>query len=279
MSERLVVLRDDDVNATTPVDKLARAYRPLLAEGHKICFSTIPKLDTTTPGPSGQRESFIVGEPAEPFPALHHSSEFVAWQRENAAQAEVAMHGVTHSRVRGGTEFGSLDFAEAATRLDEGIRIITEAFGRPARSFVAPWDALSRGSLQAAAERFEIISTCFLDRRRLPVQDWPKHYLERLRQQMLLPVGGSWVLRHQGGLTPDATPDDIPRVIQRVNGGALVTVIVLHHWMFWGTGEHPAILALSRQLQGLTVVTLGEVADRLRQLGRIGWMRLCLWKA
>ncbi len=279
MRERLVVLRDDDVNATTPTERLARAYRPLLAEGHKISFSAIPKVDTVTRDPSGRRESFIVGKPADPICAFYRNSEFVVWQRENAAQTEVAMHGLTHARVRGGTEFGSLDFAEASIRLDEGLRILTEAFDQPVRSFVAPWDALSRGSVQAASERFRIISTGFLDRRRLPVRDWPKHYLERLRCQMLVPVGKCWVLRHSGGLTPDVTPEDIPGVVRQISGGAMVTVIVLHHWMFWSNGEHPAILALARQLKGFRVVTLNEVADHLRALGILGWLRLCLLKA
>jgi peptidoglycan/xylan/chitin deacetylase (PgdA/CDA1 family) len=276
MPERLVVLRDDDANATTPVDRLERLYHPLLAEGHKITFATIPKVATPTAAPSGEREDFIVGQHDEGYRVLQQNSAFVQWQKTRPDLIEIAMHGLTHERVRDGTEFGALDYDAAAGRMDEGLKILGDAFGRQIDSFVAPWDELSRGSLHAAAERFRVISTCFLNRSKLPPAHWPWHYLERIRQVMIVPFHGGWILRHKGALLTEATPDDIARLARQIADGPAITVIVLHHWMFWKNGEHPAIAALARELRRFNVVGLNGAAAYLDQIGKAGWLKMCL---
>ena len=256
MRERLVILRDDDVNTTTPVERLERVYRPLLAEGHKITFATIPKVATGTVVPTGEREPFIMGTHGATELPLQRDTPIVGWLRENAALVEAGMHGLTHARLRNGTEFGSLTQAEAAARLDEGLKIMEHAFGKRPRSFIAPWDELSRGSIAATTERFDVVSTSFLNRKKLPASQWPKHFLERLRRQLILPINNCWVLRHEGGVRPDETADQIHARVRAIPDGPLITVIVLHHWMFWDKAEHPAVLALARDLKKFRTITL-----------------------
>jgi len=258
------LLRDDDANATSDPDRLARAYAPLLDAGIPVTFSVIPSVRLDTRAPDGQRERFIpedLAGAAREAPLLR-SSPLAAWLRTHTAQCSVAQHGHDHSRVRQGTEFGALSRQEAAHRIDAGYRLLTRALGEPPRSFVAPWDAMSSEALAAAVARFPVVSTSWLDRDRLPPRWWPAHVAERLLKSEILRIGGGVVLRHRGGpVGPSADPAEIPRILDRLAHRAEVAVVMLHHWMFWDNPEpHPVVRALARALSSRTVIRIEDLS-------------------
>lgn len=257
-------LRDDDANATTDPARLERAYAPLLDAGLPLTFSVIPRVGLDTLAPDGQPERFLpphlAGQRGEV--ALCSSSPLAGWLRASRGQCQAAQHGLDHRRVRGGTEFGALSRSEAAARIEEGRSLLAGALGARPLGFVAPWDALSAGALEAAVERFPLVSTSWLDRGRLPPRWWPAHAVERLWRSERLRLGGSLVLRHRGGpVGGSLPPDQVASRLDDLGRGAEVAVVVLHHWMFWGSDEpHPVVRALGRALRGRRVASLSELA-------------------
>lgn len=273
MTNNMILLRDDDPNATTDVDRLARAYAPLLDAGLAMNFSVIPEVALDTRAPDGLRERFI-HEDAPHTSALMPITvdlPITRWIRRHPAQLGVMQHGHNHRRAADGTEFGGISRSEAAAKMDRGGDVLEQAFGYRPTSFVPPWDVVSRGTIEAAAERFDLVSCNYVSRDRLPMSAWPAHLLERRRRSELLRVGDTFVSRHRGGrIQPDMDPASVPDVVRELTAGVQLGVIVLHHWMFWNDREpHPAIVALAKALRGQRVVTVDTaitalVADELR---------------
>jgi hypothetical protein len=267
----LFLIRDDDANATTDPARLERAYAPLLDAGCPLTFSVIPSVGLDTLAPDGRPERFLPPDLAGPpvDVVLRAGSPLAVWLRADRAQRGVAQHGLDHRRVRGRTEFGALERREAYARMLVGRDLLTEALGAAPLGFVAPWDALSRGSLQAAVELFPVVSTSWLDRDRLPVHWWPAHAAERLQRSERLRLGGSMVLRHRGGpIGPETAPADVPAILDQLAHRAEVAVIMLHHWMFWETPEpHPVVRALARALASRRTVGLRELAAQVSRPG------------
>jgi hypothetical protein len=253
----LVLLRDDDANATTDPAMLARTYAPLLDAGLPITFSVIPRVSLSVLAPDGQRERFI--DPSIPTSSVEmpllHGSPLAAWLRRHRDVARVAQHGLSHARVWGQTEFGSLSAEEASARLREGSDLLRDALGSRPRAFVAPWDAISAGSLSAALGLFPLISTGWVDLRKLAIRFWSHHLSERLRKSEVLQLDRTLVLRHRGGrLHGQTDPSEVPEQLRQLTTGADVAVVVLHHWMFQGPEVHPAVVALAAALREHRVV-------------------------
>lgn len=258
------LIRDDDANATTDPRRLERAYAPLLDAGLPLTFSVIPRVGFDTLAPDGLPERFLQGDLAgspRERPLLP-TTPLAVWLRANASRCDVAQHGLDHRRVRGGTEFGALTRAEAHTRIEEGRALLARALGQSPNAFVAPWDALSPGALEAVLDRFPILSTSWLGRERLPIRWWPTHLLERLQKNEILHLGTGVVLRHRGGpIGPATSPEDVPRILEQLAYRADIAVVMLHHWMFWEQDEpHPVIRALARALARQRVLRLEEIA-------------------
>lgn len=269
----MILLRDDDPNATTDVDRLARTYAPLLDAGLALNFSVIPEVALDTPAPDGRRERFIDADAPHTSDLLPITVDMpiTRWIRRNPAQIGVMQHGHNHRRGADGTEFGGISRADAALKMDRGADVLEQAFGYRPASFVPPWDVVSRGAIEAATDRFDLVSCNFVSRERLPVSAWPAHLIERRRRSELLQVGNTFVSRHRGGrIQPDMDPASVPEVLHALTDGVRLGVIVLHHWMFWNDREpHPAIVALARALRGRHVVTVDMaitalIADELR---------------
>jgi hypothetical protein len=262
----LVLLRDDDANATTDPAILARVYGPLLDEHLPVCFAVIPRVRLDTLDPDGRREGFL--DPSTPSSAdarpLLAGDPLAAWMRRHEADVDFFLHGLSHERVRADTELGALSRQEAAARLHEGRQILAAALDRVPLGFVAPWDAVSRGALQAVTAGFDLFSTGFVDRRRLPMSAWPAHARERVTRDGAVRVGRAWVLRHGGcRITGQTDPADVPGIVDTLCTGARVAVIVLHHWHFSGAEGHPVIRALAAAMRGRR---LGRVRDALHEL-------------
>lgn len=249
----MFLVRDDDANATTDPARLERAYAPLLDAGVPVCFSTVPEVALDTRAPDGERERFIDerSPSCDAHVRLTEDTPLARWLRAHAHDVDVFAHGLSHRRLRGGTEFGALTHAEARTRVAEANAIFVRAIGRAPLGFVAPWDALSAGSLRACVDAYPLVSTGWVAPRLLPVGAWPAHVLERIGRREALRVRRSWVVRHRGGrLAEDTPPDAVPRILDELARRADVAVVVLHHWMYWDRADpHPAIVALANALR------------------------------
>lgn len=259
----LFLVRDDDANATTNPALLERTYAPLFDEGMPVCFATIPRVALDTRDPDGLREGFL--DPSSPdcseTRVLERETPLAAWLRAHQPYADVLVHGLTHARVSDGTELGALGATEARDRIDRARRIATDALGRTPLGFVAPWDALSRQALVAATNAFDLVSTGFVDRRRLPPSDWVAHARERFTRSGALRVGHGWVLRHAGcRIGPRTDPADVPAIVARLCERARIAVIVLHHWQFPKAAHEPppSLCALAQALQEHRVIGVRE---------------------
>jgi hypothetical protein len=263
----LYLLRDDDANATTDPLRIERAYAPLLDRGFALNLSVIPEVALDTRAPDGVRERFLSRdfEDCDRVLALKGEDAMARWIKAHRGQVEALVHGLSHRRVRGETEFGALDERSAGARMDRGRALLEAALAEKMTGFVAPWDAMSSGAILAAVTRFRVLSTSWLDRRRLPLRWWPAHYAERMTRSETLRLGNAWVLRHRGGpIRAELDPSDVGRVVDSLAHRAEVCVIVLHHWMFWERSEpHPVIRALANALVGKRVLRASDIAGTL----------------
>ena len=267
----MILLRDDDPNATTRPERLARAYAPLLDAGYPINFAVVPEVALDTLAPDGRRERFIdedAPHSSDTAPLLPNS-DLAVWIKANASQIDVFQHGHTHRRGVDGTEFGCLSRDGAARAIEQGATVLERALGRRPVGFVPPWDVPSRGAVQAAASAFPLISCCWVSRARLPYSAWPAHVIERATRREAIRIGDSWLLRHRNGINATLDPAAVPATVEALTRGAEVGVIVLHHWMFWGGSEpHPVIVALARALRGRRLATVRQAVTHLQAAPR-----------
>jgi hypothetical protein len=265
----IFLVRDDDPNATTDPRRLARAYAPLLDAGIPISFSVIPRVRLDTRAPDGTRERFLC--PSSPDcgdeRALDVDTPIVTWLRSHEADVDVFCHGLTHERVRRGTEYGALTRAEARGRIGEARSIFMRSLGRMPLGFVPPWDALSVGAIRATTEAFALVSTGWVSCAGLPWTAWPAHVIERRTRREVLRLGNhARLARHRGGkISGDTRPEDVASIVDALGHRAELAVIVLHHWMFWDHGsDHPVLRALANALRAKRVV---DVRGAVRALG------------
>jgi hypothetical protein len=268
----MILLRDDDANATTQPERLARAYAPLLDAGYPINFAVIPEVALDTCAPGGSRERFI--DESAPHTsatvALQSDSDLAVWLKSNASDLDVLQHGHTHRRGTDGTEFGDIPRDAAARAIEQGAAVLETAIGHRPIGFVPPWDVLSRGAVQAAAHAFPLVSCWRLSRPRLPVSAWPAHLVERTTRREAIRIGDCWLLRHRGDrIGPDLDPAVVPATVETLTRGAHVGVIMLHHWRFWERAEpHPVIVALARALRGKRLGTVRHAVAHLETCPR-----------
>jgi hypothetical protein len=267
-----ILVRDDDANATTDPAKLERAYAPLLDAGIPVNFAVVPEVALDTPGPDGAREGFISPDFPEGSGRVPLTAEtpLATWLRLHSGLADVFVHGLSHSRRRGGAEFGSLTAMEAGDLLRQGLSTLERALDRRPVAFVAPWDAMSREALLSANALFDLVSIGWVGPGRLPVSAWPAHWLERLTRAQVLRLRRGWILRHGGCRIREGTPaEEVPSILRDLTGRASVAVVVLHHWQLWhGPQPHPAVLALARALRPHRTTTIWNLIRELDQAPR-----------
>ena len=119
-------------------------------------------------------------------------------------------------------------------RLEHGTRLLREAgFPKP-ETFVAPYDKLSRTSLDQVARRFSVISTGWFELQRLPVAWWPKYFAKKIRKHPHWSVAETVLLSHPGCLLSCHRDYGtiIDNVIKAVNSRQL-TVLVTHWWEYF----------------------------------------------
>lgn len=264
-----VLIRDDDVNATTPPERLDRLYRPFLARGLPVHLSVIPEVRTDTRLPDGRLEGFLHGPRAgEPGTLpLAGNPALVAYLRGEPGYCP-AMHGLHHDLPGGRFEFDQDDAADLEARVARGLARFEEAgLDRPV-AFVAPQDRMSRAAMDLVARRFPLVSGSWYDLRRVPRRWWPSYLLQKkvLRRDRFR-LGGALFLGHPGcRFRPDRDPEEARRQVLAQVASHDLAVVVLHHWEFFPEGrEDPArvraLHALADDLAGRPGVRVATFWD------------------
>ena len=146
-------------------------------------------------------------------------------------------------------------------------------FPKP-ETFVAPYDKLSRASLSAVADRFQVLSTGWFELRRLPYSWWPNYAVKKARATPHWRVGQTLLLTHPGCLLScfrqyDTMLEEIRSQISRRQ----VTVLVTHWWEYFREAQpderfigllHETADYLAKD-PGIKVISFSELSK-----GRIG---------
>ncbi|HEY3854013.1 MAG TPA: DUF2334 domain-containing protein [Verrucomicrobiae bacterium] len=241
---RYVILRDDDTNALTPPSCLETLYRPFLDRGFPVNLAVIPEVDVNTRMENGMPEGYLFarnGSPPDKM-AVGYNAPLV-----NYLKANPGFHALQHGCHHDFLEFNSLPREAAAARMDRGAKMLMDAgFPKP-KTFVAPYDKLSRGSLSEAAARFGVLSTGWFELRRLPFLWWPKFAVKKLRQTDHWRIRRTSLLTHPGCfLSRNRVPKEIVSAIVRHVESHQLTVLVTHWWEYFQDGQRnePLIEAL-----------------------------------
>jgi len=232
---RYVILRDDDTNALTPPECLDKLYRPFLERGLPVNLAVIPEVRTSVRLPDGRPEGFLMartGKEADTVP-MAESPELIAYLKSNAGY-QVVQHGCYHDYH----EFGKMERAEAVRRLDHGAQRLMEAGLGRSSVFVAPYDLLSKATLEATAERFDVVSTCWFFLDGMPYRWWPRYAFSMLRKHPHWRTGKSLMLSHPGCLLSHRRPvGTMLAEIRRAIKSQTVTVLVTHWWEYFDNKE------------------------------------------
>lgn len=239
-----VILRDDDTCALTPVHLLEHLYRPWLARGLPVNLATIPNVRANAVWRDGSPEGFRLGctFTGHPHRSIAENRELLDYFATNPGFS-IAHHGWAHDYL----EFASTNTNHLSSILDDGRAHFRRAgLGTP-KTFVAPYDQLSRGGHAAVAERFRVFSTGWFDLKRLPVSWWPGYVFKKLSRRPHWRHGGLRLLTHPGCiLSHKRDPQSILPAVKRVVRSQPLTVLVTHWWEYFhlGVENKPFIQAL-----------------------------------
>jgi hypothetical protein len=232
-----VIIRDDDTNATTPIEWLDRLYRPFLDRGMPVNLSIIPEVRMDTRLPDGEPEGFLRGPDVGKgcVKAIGENKPLVEYLKKE--DYCVAQHGLTHEFINGRPEFDQHDVTNVTARLLRGKELLESAGLGPA-AFVAPQDKMSREALRAVARRHPVISAGWYERRRLPYPWLPRYAMKKLARRPHWYVGRTILLTHPGCIL--SRFKEYGKMLERVREVVLaneLTVLVTHWWEYFPKGE------------------------------------------
>lgn len=232
---RYVIIRDDDTNALTPVECLERLYRPYLDQGLPVNLAMIPEVSTSATRVDGRREGFLPPQDSGQHRTvpIGANRDLVEYLLGNPAY-HIVQHGCHHDYL----EFDCPVQDEAIRRIEHGRQRLLEAGFPEPRTFVAPYDKLSRSSLQAVAGRFRVLSTGWFELRRLPYSWWPRYLKKKWRGTPHWQIGGTFLLSHPGCLLSyhRSFSTALQGIVQCLQTNQ-VTVLVTHWWEYFRAGE------------------------------------------
>lgn len=236
---KYVVIRDDDTNALTPVSCLETLYRPFLERKLPVCLATIPDVRSDVRLPTGDPEGFLVAaKGAKPgYYKIGSNPKLVGYLQSNHGY-EIVHHACHHEFVRGNPEFDNHDGADVARRLDHGMQCLREAGFPDSGTFVAPYDRLTPESYAEVARRFQVISTGWFERGRLPQSWFPSYVMHKLSGKNHWRHHDVLMLTHPGcHLSYHRKLGEIlPRIMASIAERQL-TVLVTHWWEYFRTGD------------------------------------------
>jgi hypothetical protein len=231
---RLILLRDDDTNALTPIECLETLYRPFLDRGLPVNLATIPEVRVDARTPDGAREGFLPPQPsgAAETVALGENRSLTAYLHANP-RLHVVQHGCYHDRF----EFDRSDRAEIVRRLDRGRMRLREAGFENVNTFVAPHDRFAPASYDEVARRYSVISTGWFEMRRLPLSWRLKFLWKKVTGRPHWRAGTTYLLSHPGCLlSHQRPPETILPAIKRAIQQQDITVLVTHWWEYFPEG-------------------------------------------
>lgn len=228
---RYVILRDDDVNALTPIDCLERLYKPFIDRRLPVNLAVIPNVSTKVLLPNGQPEYFLFTKQEEAPDTLTIGSNklLVKYLLDNNGY-HIAQHGYRHDV----NEFDSLDRQNIIFRMDQGMKLLMEAgFDKP-KTFIAPYNKLSWISFQEAAKRYPIISTNWFQRSRLPFRWWPQYAVKKILNKPHWKAGKTILLSHPSSYLSCFRPyDTILEGVKANIQSQTLTVLLTHWWEYF----------------------------------------------
>jgi len=264
---RYVILRDDDTNGCTPIECLERLYRPFLDRGLPVNLAVIPHVRTDAVTPQGRPEQFLFAKNGtrSTSVAIGENQKLVRYLLDNPAY-RFAQHGYDHSLF----EFDTPLREDVRRRLNDGREQLKAAgLGEP-ETFVAPYDRLSRTSLDEVARQFAVLSTGWFELRRLPFTWLPNYAHKKLFNYPHWRVNGTRLLTHPGCLLSCHRPREtmLQKVRQSV-ASRRTTVLVTHWWEYFPNGQpdEPFIQILHETAEWLAhnpdikVVSFNDVAE------------------
>lgn len=264
---RYVIIRDDDTNASTPVECLERLYRPFLERGLPVNLAVIPDVATDATTPDGLREGFLRRHPEGKTSSLPIAGNpaLVSYLHDNPGY-HVLQHGCHHDCF----EFGRKSPGEVSRRIADGGACLREAGWTAPETFVAPHDRLSPAAFREVARRFRVVSTGWFELRRLPRAWWPLYTLKKLRRESHWRIGRTLLLSHPGCLLSwHRRRDQIREQIALQLKQRRVTVLVTHWWEYFpATGPDESFIAVLHQTAedlakdpGVKVITFRDLVE------------------
>ena len=228
-----VIIRDDDTNPLTPPEYLERLYRPFLDRGMPVNLATIPHVRTDVKLWNGDPEGFLLGANTAGALPIASNARLTEYLHANDG-FRIVHHGYHHDMF----EFERHPRAEIARRLDHGTELLREAGFAAPKTFVAPYDRISRAAYRELAARFAILSTGWFELRRLPLAWWPRFVAKKAGKHRHWRVNGTRLLSHPGCLLSCHRPHDtMLDTIRKTIAGQRVTVLVTHWWEYFRNGQ------------------------------------------
>lgn len=229
---RYVIIRDDDTNPLTPSGHLDRLYRPFLDRGLPVNLATIPCVRTDAEWSPGVPEGFLPGQPTPGTRTMLSSPELLNYLKTNDGY-HIIQHGYHHDLF----EFERHPRKEIIRRLEHGTELLLEAGFPEPKTFVAPYDRISREAYRELAKRFSIISTGWFELKRLPHAWWPAYMLKKLRKTRHFQIRNTRLMTHPGCLLSYQRPlDGMMDAIRSAVSERKVTVLVNHWWEYFRNG-------------------------------------------
>ncbi len=232
---RYVILRDDDTNASMTPDYLEKLYRPFLDRGLPVNLATIPNVNTEATFAAGRPELFLLAkkDPSPKTMPIASNPALVRYLLDNSGY-HILQHGCRHDSVDSTYEFNQTNRGDIARRLDEGRRHLLEAGFKKPTTFVAPYDRLSRVSLEEVARRFQVLSAGWYDPRNLPLSWLPRYAVKRTLGRDHWRVGETILLSHPGcHLSYHKSYATMLDEIKRSIESRKLTVLVTHWWEYF----------------------------------------------
>lgn len=236
------VIRDDDLSATTDLEKLQELYEPILARGFKISFATIPHEQDSI-----DRGDLMNYYQTPQYHSLGGHKKLVDYicTHLNKGTMEVMLHGYTHTYQWDGKRFigECLIKSEAQLRSDftYGKRYLEKIFGKTIESFVPPSNHISASAVRA----LKVAGIKYLSGGVTPafnrdftldsIRNWLRNNLSLLgghRYPHPMRNGCLHELTYYA-LTPQTDADDLQRSLDYCIYQNAPFVLATHHWEIW----------------------------------------------
>jgi hypothetical protein len=263
-----ILVRVDHINATTDPVALERVLAPLFAARIPVSLATIPRVALGTRSPDGARAPWLHPSSADVSVCenIVPSTPIAQWMRRHHLRIDVLLHGLTHRRGVDGTEFGTLDREEAERRIRRGIDVLSAACGSRPVGFVAPWDRLSAGTVEAVDATLPLLCSSELASRTLPPRAWLAHGLARWKRTEAFSLRQAWALVQRPLIIGAQMPvGDVERRLDEAQASARVAMLVIDQTSFGlaPDGEPPVMAALAKTLRHRKTIAANDVPGLL----------------